>query len=289
MPLSVTGRLLCAARQCYAVAASGPAPDAPNSDQVGWLRTPDGFASGLDRIDAGLVGEASDGIVVAFRGTLPIESPNDGQALLDWVSDLDAILVADPAGLPGKVHQGFLRALDALWPAMGPAILALSNSRPGKPLYVAGHSKGGAMANLAALRLKPSLRPGVPILVGTFAAPRPGDAAFASAYDAAIPHSARYEYQDDLVPHLPPEDAFLAMFAKVPFIADALRSVTHGYASVGDLSFIDWSGKLVGDTPLLRFERFAHLAALMADGGFKTIVADHSIDPGGGYDAALRR
>ncbi len=287
MPLSLTGRLLCAARQSYQIVGDGPVPAAPNSDQIGY-GTPDGFAVGPARIDAALVGEADDGIIVAFRGTLPPDSPNHGQVILDWANDVDALLVKDPSGLPGRVHKGFLDALDALWPKIEPVIRKRSNDSAAKPIYVTGHSKGGAVANLAALRLRTTL-PGATVIVGTFAAARPGDGAFAKAYNAAIPHSARYEYADDIVPHLPPSDEFLVMFRNVPFIAGTLRRLTRGYASVGDLHFIDWNGQLVGDSTLLRFERFTHLATLMANFGFATIVADHSIAPGSGYDTALDR
>lgn len=288
MPLSLTGRLLCAARQSYQITGDGPVPAAPNSDQIGY-GTPDGFAVGPARIDACLVGEADDGIIVAFRGTLPPDSPNHGQAVLDWASDLDALLVNDTGGLPGKVHQGFRDALGALWPKVEPAITQRSQNSPAKPIYVTGHSKGGALANLAALRLRAQFPASTAIIVGTFAAARPGDAAFAKAYDAAIPQSARYEYADDIVPHLPPSNEFSVMFQNVPFIAGTLRGLTRGYASVGDLHFVDWNGNLVGESPLLRFERFTHLAALMAGFGFVTIVADHSISPGSGYDNALDR
>ncbi len=94
-----------------------------------------------------MVGETETEIIVAFRGTLPptSNSPDQRQVLLDWLGDLDAFLVAG-ADLPGLVHQGFLGALDALWPDVANAIT------PGKTLYFTGHSKGGAIANLAAAR-----------------------------------------------------------------------------------------------------------------------------------------
>lgn len=84
MPAALCGRLLCVARQTYAVLADGAVPEAPNSDQIGYLGAPQGFVAGRDRIDAGLVGESADGILLAFRGTLPPDSPNHGQAVLDW-------------------------------------------------------------------------------------------------------------------------------------------------------------------------------------------------------------
>jgi hypothetical protein len=191
------------------------------------------------------------------------------------------------------VHQGFLGSLNGLWPGVEAAVRLRSAANPAKPIYVTGHSKGGPLANLAAMRLcaifpvLPSPAIATPILVATFAGARPGDDAFKAAYDAAIRHSARYEYADDIVPHLPPSDEFITMFSNIPHISDTVKNLTRGYASVGDLHFIDWSGNLVADTPLLRFERFAHLAKLMVTFGFATIVADHSISLGSGYDTAI--
>ena len=285
MLASLTARLLCVARQCYAIATDGPVADAPDSNQIGYLEAPQGFAAGDERIDAALVGRSGDGILLAFRGTLPPDSPNHGQAILDWLSDIDAILCVAP-GFTGRVHQGFLGALNALWPAVEPALRALIGKFPKTPVYVTGHSKGGAVANLAAIRLKPLLGD-TPIFVVTFAAARPGDAVFAAAYDKAIPHGVRYEYADDIVPHVPPSDAFLAMFRELPFLQQTLPTLTPGYVSVGDLHFIDWSGAVVGDSTLLRLERFKHLAELMVGFGFQTIVADHSIQPGSGYEKAI--
>jgi hypothetical protein len=162
-----------------------------------------------------------------------------------------------------------------------------SAASPAKPVYVTGHSKGGPLANLAAMRLRAALPKTTPVMVATFAGARPGDDAFAAGYNAAIPHGARYEYADDIVPHLPPSDEFVAMFKDVPQIGPTVQKLTLGYASVGDLHFIDWSGNLVADTPLLRIDRFLHLAKLLATFGFATIVADHSIAIGSGYDTAI--
>jgi hypothetical protein len=54
----------------YTITSTGPV--AVNSDSIsaGFNGQPYGFAVGDDKIDAGLVGESDDGIVVAFRGTL---------------------------------------------------------------------------------------------------------------------------------------------------------------------------------------------------------------------------
>ena len=294
MPLSLTARLLRAARHAYDVTASSVLADTADSQPIGFIGEVDGFVRGIDRIDAALVGETADGIIVAFRGTLPPDSPDHLQAILDWAGDLDAALVADPGGLSGHLHQGFLAAVDDLWPAVEPAVLARSKVNPAKPIYVAGHSKGGPLANIAAMRLRAKLPPpgpakpgGTPILVATFAGARPGDAIFAAGYDSAIPHSARYEYADDIVPHLPPSDELLSALQNFGRLGARLQSMNRGYASVGELYFIDWSGAIEGDSPLLQLERFVHLGRLITGFDFATIVADHSISLGSGYDKAL--
>ena len=283
MSLSITQKLLCASRLAYTITSTGPVAVNDDSISAGFNAQLSGFAVGDQRIDAGLVGESDDGIVVAFRGTLPPSSPNQGQMILDWASDLDAVLVVDALGLPGQVHQGFLSALNDLWSDMNDVIMPLTSGAPAKQIYVTGHSKGGAMAYLAALRLRNKLPPTTPIYVATFAAAQAGDQDFATAYDAALPHTARYEYADDIVPHLPPSDVFKAMFGTVPFLANKLQELNSGYVSAGELHFIDWSGNLVAESPVLRFERFTHLANLMVALGFKTIADDHSIDVGSGY------
>ena len=143
--LSVSAKLLRASQQAYDVSATGPVTVRAPFDQIGWLAPPLGVAAGPNAIDAALVGETENEVIVAFRGTLPPNSasPDQRQVLLDWLGNLDALLVAG-ADLPGLVHQGFLGALDALWPDVADAVT------PGKTLYFTGHSKGGAIANLAA-------------------------------------------------------------------------------------------------------------------------------------------
>jgi hypothetical protein len=285
MPATRTARLLCVARQCYQIDPGGAVGNAPDSDQIGYVAAPQGFVSGDREIDAALVGQSTDGILLGFRGTLPITAPDKLQAIRDWMLDLDAVL-RPSADAKGHVHDGFLGALDALWPAAGPAVTDLIDKNPAMPVYVTGHSKGGAVANLAAMRLR-AQRPNAAISVVTFAAARPGDPEFAAAYDAAIPRSVRYEYTDDIVPHLPPDQVFATMFSTMPPVASRVAHLMLGYASVGELRFIDWAGKIVPHSPLLTFERFRHLAVLMATGQFDAIVKDHGIDPGSGYATAI--
>ena len=75
-PPSVTlpCRLLCACGCAYAIdPVTGryqPPPGDRQSAVVGWLGAPVPISGGDDEIDACLVGENADGVIVAFRGTL---------------------------------------------------------------------------------------------------------------------------------------------------------------------------------------------------------------------------
>ena len=176
--------------------------------------------------------------------------------ILDWLNNADAPLVAEP-GMPGLVHQGFRDALNELWPLMWPEVSARLAASPGKPIYITGHSKGGALAALAAMRCQAA---GLSPYVCTFAAARCGDQDFATGYNAAVTHSVRYEYRDDIVPHLPPDAAFVELFKKIPFVADAVTGLHQGYVSVGELYFIDWQNQIQSDSPALDVQRLMHLA-----------------------------
>jgi hypothetical protein len=138
------------------------------------------------------------------------------------------------------------------------------------------------MAHLAAMRL--TLAEGIkPKAVYSFAGARPGNGDFATAYDAAI-EATRYEYQDDIVPHLPPSSVFLDILSAIPLIGKRFKALArHGYASVGSLRFIDWKGQIVNDSQGLELERAGHLAKLIVEAQFERIAADHTSACGGGY------
>ena len=164
------------------------------------MRPPTVLVKGPREIDACLVGEIDDGLVVAFRGTLPLDL-HSIPTLRDWLGDFQAEPIA-VAGFPGAVHSGFFSALSVL--ATG-IVDELKRQQAGataaRPLFVTGHSKGGAVAALAAWSLQ---RAGVkPARVVTFAGAKPGDADFRAAYEAAGIDHVRYEYNNDIVPHLP--------------------------------------------------------------------------------------
>jgi hypothetical protein len=286
MTYPITTRLLCAAQQAYEINVNGPAPVSPAtpgpppSSLVGWLRPPAAQVAGDDGISALLVGETPAEIIVAFRGTEPVDSLDHQRMVLDWIDDFVAPLVSNGPDVPGSVHYGFSHGVNELWSWLLEQLKAL----PAKPLYVTGHSKGGAMANIAAVKL---VAAGYTPFVCTFEAARAGDAAFAANFEAKVLHATRYEYQDDIVPMLPPSDGFLAFAKQIPFLAAILNTLIPSYVPVGDLRFVNWQNQIVGDSTALEAARTAHLIAQLDSLNCGHVIDDHAIGPGSGAAAAI--
>jgi hypothetical protein len=278
-------RLLSACNCAYAIDDQGvfTAP-APYFDAAGFTAVPAAIVGGQDNINAALVGANSDGIIIAFRGTLPPDVRNL-PSLLDWAQDFEAGLTAITSieGIPGKVHSGFWRGLDTIWDGVLAAVKAAQAAGGGSQrVYVTGHSKGGGFAHLAAMRLQAAEQI-TPTEVCTFASPRVGDADFATLYDQAI-SAFRYEYQDDIVPHLPLDITVATALKHSSFLSNQLESLpVFDYADVGTLRFIDRNNQIVGDSDQVKAERLASLALLIIRQKIDTIVSDHRAGCGGGY------
>jgi len=288
VPPTLDCRLLCASVCAYYITTTpggeailNPSSAAPYYDAVGFTVPPVPFAAGLDFIDACLVGTNGDGVILAFRGTLP-PVPISVPSFLDWMSDLMADPISVP-GIPGKVHEGFWDALSSFWtPVLAEVKKQMSANGQNLPLYISGHSKGGAMASLAAMRCH-ALEGIKPEAVYTYASPFTGDVDFAVAYNAAI-SDTRYEYTDDIVPHLPPSPFLADALAELPVIGKYFKSLTTWeYTSVGTLKFINWSGNIVGESIGLELQRFRRLVELMVELKFGQIANDHDSRCGGGY------
>jgi triacylglycerol lipase len=128
--------------------------------------------------------------VLAFRGTQPT-------ILVDWLSDLDAHQVNGPVG---KVHEGFLCALHYIWLDVWKT---LQSERGMRSLWITGHSLGGALAVLAAAKLR--FEKAQPINgVYTYGQPRVGDFEFCSRYDNGFgDYTFRFVNFKDIVPRVP--------------------------------------------------------------------------------------
>jgi hypothetical protein len=282
--LSLECRSLCASVAAYGIDPTGKyVPVNPFNKAIGFLAPPTAFAAGDDDIDACLVGTTDQGVVLAFRGTIPPDI-HDQESLLDWISDLTAEPIAVP-GIPGKVHEGFWEDLSTLWEPVVKEIKQQMNAG-GKPLplYITGHSKGGALSTLAAFRLKLQ-EDIIPTAVYTYASPHPGDTAFANQYQLGIPNHIRYEYGNDIVPHVVPDAAFIDAIAQIPELGKFFKGMeTWDYSPVGTLKFIQWNKKkIVNDSLELDLERLARLVGAIAECQFEAIIAAHSASCGGGY------
>jgi hypothetical protein len=240
--------------------------------------------------------------ILAFRGTLaPTWSTRNSkiffQVLSDWLNDGRVELISGD-GLPGKVHQGFLGSPNNLWPDI--VVWLADVKASGKRLYITGHSKGGGLSYLGAYRAAMTAAV-VPSAIYTFAAPRVGDAAFASRFNATLDEVWRLEYQDDLVPHLPPETAAWAALvdklrsvmphvtpSDVPWdsvsnferLLDQVRERAEkglpSYTSAGELQFIDWDDMTEPDSPTLKWRRETRLAMKLVDP--PAVIEDHLLE-----------
>ena len=114
------------------------------------------------------------------------------------------------------VHRGYARELDGV--TDGLLAMARDHALGGKPVYVTGHSAGGALATLAARRLHAA---GAPVRAAVvFSAPRVGDRRYAATYPVPL---LRIEHRHDLIPHLPlpPSLAYLVGRGVVDPLLDA--------------------------------------------------------------------
>ena len=254
-------RLLCAATCAYDIVPGTstytPSPAAAvEAATVGFTATRTS-CGGVCDLNACLVGVNQDGIIVAFRGTLR-PSFQDPESFLDWLDDFFAVPRKGNPGLgdvPGLVHSGFY---DATMSCIQGIVAAVQALNPGNtlPVYVTGHSKGGAMASLGAWML--SQNAGIPVAkVITFASPKPGDAAFKAAYEAKLTQ-VRYENYQDIVPLLPPGgDMQTTAFQLLRFVPgsekviDKLRAAAGwGYVPVGSMLFITKARQVIDNEPI---------------------------------------
>jgi hypothetical protein len=293
-PPSVTldCRLLCACGCAYSIdprtGGYDPAPGDPHSRVIGYLSAPTPISGGTDRIDACLVGENGDGVIVAFRGTLP-PSWQSQASILDWLQDLMCEPESRP-NVPGKVHTGFYDATAAIIAAVAAEVHRL-NPAGTKPVYVTGHSLGGPMASIGAWIMQAQPYAIRIAQVVTFASPKPGDGSFQTAYEKIFTNQVRYENYDDLVPLLPPADGFIDAVADIPVIGDLFKQAeSWDYQPVGTLRYIESAAngyEVTPDYPLLMDERLVEVSAELAkdviDRNFSSFADAHSVACGHGY------
>ena len=152
-----------------------------------------------------------EALIIAFRGT-ELKSLS---ALYELKTDLDSMPVAFAEG--GKVHQGFAKALDEVWSGeqgLKQFIEQQIVDFPDRPIWLTGHSLGGALASLCFAK--------VPQATGLYiyGSPRVGNQQFIEQ----INHRPiwRVEHAKDPIPMLPPN----------------LPAISFGFEDVGELVYI---------------------------------------------------
>ena len=152
-----------------------------------------------------LVAANETALLVVFRGT-------ELGSLRDLLTDANVVWEREAGA--GRVHQGFKRALDSIWPALREHLLSVAQ---GRAVWLGGHSLGGALATLAARRLGADATGLV-----TFGSPRVGDSDFARQFDCP---AWRVVNNNDIVARVPPRP----------------------YVAVGRLCYLDSNGQMVLD------------------------------------------
>ena len=195
----------------------------------------------------GCVIEHDEYLVVVFRGT---------DEIADW---LDNINVAPKKTPFGKVHRGFYLALHDIWAQMRRAIVRFQKPLDSnKPIFLTGHSLGGALATLGAAEMANNDEPFYGVY--TFGSPRCGKRRFEEKYKiAAQARTFRFVNNADLVTRMP---------ARI-----------MNYRHVGNLVYISNEGKL--SMNLGFWYRFIDtVTAVAADIGKKGLegIEDHKMN-----------
>jgi hypothetical protein len=215
-------------------------------------------------------------LVLAFRGT-------QVSSLHDIGADLRAHLVAAPGG--GRAHAGFLAAFDKV---RSPLEAALAR-HPGLPLYITGHSLGGALA-LVATRYLGSDSTGATY---TFGCPRAGDDAFFTSIKTPIYRVVNAADGVTRIPFGYSLVLLLSLIRLIPIngtfqIAEFLRRHFLGYTHAGSIVFLSDAPNLPDDRQIPfrdlqvvmspeAFWRFCVVVRRFFLTGGKAVIADHSM------------
>ncbi len=202
--------------------------------------------------------EHEDYFCMAFRGTDQWE---------DWIDNLDGRKAHSEQAMFGDFHRGFYRSCNDVWDFLDDRYRALRaedhKQRRYRPLFLTGHSLGGAMATVAAAKLILEDRP----FSGVYTYGQPRAVKRSTAQFLSNECGARYfrfQNNEDLVTRVP--------------------SRLMGYSHVGRCLYIDADGQIQTDPGF--WYRFLDVV----DGALDTVknrlkdeksaglIGDHDID-----------
>jgi hypothetical protein len=216
----------------------------------------------------GFLGVCDTHAVLAFRGSDPV-------TLQTWLTDVVVRLV-EREHYHGRVHLGFSSALKHTWNS----IERLIDRVDGKPLFLTGHSMGGALAVLTACRLAKIDRP--PTAIYTFGSPRVGDRTFCAGY--TLP-TYRIVNRLDLVPEMPVASLKRLLPAKPRLTNDkilgGLKKLARRvpcYGHVKTFVYIDRDGEITINADVEPWHVHAVARAIATRGkSFHEGITDHLI------------
>ena len=216
--------------------------------------------------------ENDDYAFLGFRGT-------EATSIKDIKSDTRATTEDCEAG--GKIHSGFNEAFQQT--ALDIQTSLNQDEFRNKPLFITGHSLGGALATIAAKRL---MHHGGIAACYTFGSPRVGDDDWAANIKTPI---YRLVNAADPVTMLPPGDETIVIFAWplgfIPYLGSMIKkkllSNFGGYLHVGNMRYLtNCAGKDYSKVELLYSVSFMYRVQgfIKKKLSFTKIPSDHFID-----------
>lgn len=210
-------------------------------------------------------------MVLAFRGS---------QEPKDWLTNFTTQLrnftiykdgVDSVSSYKGRVHKGFFLA----WAIIEKSVLSQINqwrqhfenaNKPLPPLYITGHSLGGALATIAAAALADH---GIEVAgVYTFGQPRVGDLTFVRQLNNMTRGKVfRFVNNNDIVPHVPP-----------PF---SVWNPTRLYGHVGGVTYFNRKGVITANANLSLSARMTDIVLGLMQGlmvGGLDHISDHRME-----------
>lgn len=159
-------------------------------------------------------------IIVAFRGTEP-------DNIKDWKTVLKFFkysVTLPNSNLTFPVHRGFWHALDLAWGEVMEHIRTFRNQE--QPIWLTGHSLGGALATLTAFRLT---QEGLPFQgLYTFGQPPVGSCNFSQRFNKAHGKKVfRFVNKNDFVTFIPPILLRYAHIGQLCYLT-ANHQIAHG-------------------------------------------------------------
>jgi hypothetical protein len=226
------------------------------------------------------------------------------RVIYDWNNNFRAKAIIDSEfHLKGKIHEGFYNSIKNLWnePTCNKNLKSLVNDLKeaklkGKKIYFTGHSKGGALAHLAAAMISQVDSKAKPNAIYSFGSPRFGNSDFLKFYSRQYKHNSwRFEYRDDIIPHLPLsspmiEEKTSELLSKFNIEVFKNLGLEDYYVSVGELVYIDDILKPYRSSKdKLAEERLKRMQDTIRGGQLLNFIFDHTPLWGTSYHGFLLR